>query len=153
MQPKKRREPFATGVTVSFSPSFVKNIHCVGTDGDLFSLLNPNYGQSQILHSDVDAKLDLTINTNPKFVAAVAYPNYDDARDPLVTEQLLNLTSYERHNIKDNHDEEDFERERDLHSTVLNDPSHENRMSFDDLGQIYTNISRKRILSKVQKKD
>lgn len=35
-----------------------------------------------------------------------------------------------------------------MESSVL-DAANEARMSFDDLGQIYTNISRKRILSKV----
>ena len=37
-----------------------------------------------------------------------------------------------------------------MESSVLDAAANEARMSFDDLGQIYTNISRKRILSKVR---
>jgi len=32
---------------------------------------------------------------------------------------------------------------------VLEDPNHENKMSSDDLEQVYKNISRRKILSKV----
>ena len=36
-----------------------------------------------------------------------------------------------------------------MSSAILDDPSHENRMSFDDLEQVYKNISRRNILNKV----
>ena len=36
-------------------------------------------------------------------------------------------------------------------SGLLDDPTHENRMSFDDLEQVYKNISRRNILNKVNK--
>ena len=37
-----------------------------------------------------------------------------------------------------------------MNSAILDDPSHENRMSFDDLEQVYKNISRRNILNKVR---
>ncbi len=37
-----------------------------------------------------------------------------------------------------------------LSSAILDDPGHENRMSFDDLEQVYKNISRRKILNKVK---
>ncbi len=36
-----------------------------------------------------------------------------------------------------------------MSSGILDDPGHENRMSFDDLEQVYKNISRRNILNKV----
>ena len=35
-----------------------------------------------------------------------------------------------------------------MSSAILDDPSHENRMSFDDLEQVYKNISRKGNINK-----
>jgi hypothetical protein len=62
-------------------------------------------------------------------------------QDSLVTKSLLDMTSYQENNMN-TEDQVPFYQE---------DPedSSENRMSFDDLGKIYKNISRSQILSNV----
>jgi hypothetical protein len=80
-----------------------------------------------------------------------------------VSSKLLDMTSYQgrttlpkgKMDFSDEVDEEDdFEADRDIAEDAVGLRSaaaatRENRMSFDDLGKVYTNISRKRILSKV----
>ena len=67
----------------------------------------------------------------------------DNARqESLVTKSLLDMTSYGSHPGDKN------ERiAKDVSIVIEND--NQNPMSFDDLGKVYTNISRSRILSKV----
>ncbi|TRY67059.1 hypothetical protein TCAL_02730 [Tigriopus californicus] len=150
MQIKKR--PVFEGFTITVSPMFVQNIQCVNTKGELFSLLDPpNTMKTTVRFRTV---LELEILMDPKYVVDVSYPTLAEAKlssqinaDSLVTPSLLNMTSYDANKGVS---EEFFEEERHFESSVLNDPTHENKMSFDELGQVYTNISRKRILSKVQ---
>lgn len=150
MQIKKR--PVFEGFTITVSPMFVQNIQCVNAKGELFSLLDP---PNTMKNSDkFRTVLELEILMDPKYVVDVSYPTLTEAKlssqinsDSLVTPSLLNMTSYDANK---GITEDFFEEERHLESSVLNDPAHENKMSFDELGQVYTNISRKRILSKVQ---
>lgn len=149
MQIKKR--PVFEGFTITVSPMFVQNIQCVNAKGELFSLLDP---PNTMKNSDkFRTVLELEILMDPKYVVDVSYPTLTEAKlssqinsDSLVTPSLLNMTSYDANK---GITEDFFEEERHLESSVLNDPAHENKMSFDELGQVYTNISRKRILSKV----
>ena len=77
-----------------------------------------------------------------------------ESKDSLVTQSLLNLTSYD---TQDEQDRDVGDAKTTLHrgdillsSAILDDPGHENRMSFDDLEQVYKNISRRKILNKVK---
>ena len=82
-----------------------------------------------------------------RYVSKIEYPTAEETktllllakRDSLVSQTLLRLTSY---------DENDNLIEEETGQDVLRG-DHVPMMSFDDLGQVYTNLSRKKILSKV----
>ena len=115
----------------------------------------------QNLNERKDSEFNLSIKTNPGFVGQIGYANeaqnlgWKTPEDSLVTQKLLQLTSYDEASKLDSFSDASWtnstqERDRELHSTVLNDPKRENRMSFDELGKVYTSISRRDILSKVK---
>ena len=142
----------------------MSDIKCVGIGGDLVSLIKTASEQKKaLLESRNASKSDngnLKMNINSKFVSSIAYPSNNPSpnlhkmasttsianNDSLVTPSLIHMTSYQQ---QADDEDGDFEAERDMDAAF--EEEEEERMSFDDLGKIYTNISRKRILSKVQR--
>ena len=89
----------------------------------------------------------LSMAANPKYVANLNYYQSPLGReeDALLSEKILQLTSY-NHSFE----ADEFAEETTTKSKTKMELSHQNdRVNFDDLGQIYKNISRKKILSKV----
>jgi hypothetical protein len=179
---QSRRPPLMAGVRVEASTRYVVDVQCAATAADsavssdalssvgvvrkpLVSLLNPAHGQQQVLLAgEAGGTFGLILKKDERFVAKIEYPTMEEEDhylrsqpDSLVTRSLLNLTSYEvDQNINNDNDnlelvDMDSEKERELFATVFRS-SDGAQMSFDDLGQIYTNISRKRILSQVMKR-
>jgi hypothetical protein len=175
MHPKPNPRPTSNsfkGVQVYFDPEYVTDILCSGSTGHLSSIL------TQPLSSKPKFQCHF-VTKNSDFIVGIEYPdvegdnagdNQDDIRivyedkkdnllfsrmitnerlqtmdgirqDSLVTKSLLDMTSYQENNMN-TEDQVPFYQE---------DPedSSENRMSFDDLGKIYKNISRSQILSNV----
>ncbi len=103
----------------------------------------------------------LVIKANPKFVSKIGYGR--SRTDSLVTPRLLDMTSYDSNAgqwpASGTSEEEDFETDREMDLMAVRASNNGNnlaatasgrqkKMTFEDLGKVYTNISRKRILSK-----
>ena len=101
----------------------------------------------------------LAITADPKFVSKIGY-SYDAADDDdddgdLVSSRLLELTSYEDSSMAYRGSEDDSDYREMVAAAagptdLMGKQMRNKKMSFDDLGKVYTNISRKRILSKVR---
>ena len=133
MQPKSNK--LFKGLNVSVCRAFINDVQILGNSDRLVSVTNEPLPDGITLNeSKFDATFGVSIDTNAKFVSDIRYfsdANGNNSEDEsLVSPMLLNMTSYDK----------DFD-------DVFDEDGE--KMSFDDLGQMYTNISRKRILSKV----
>lgn len=165
------------GLHVSVSPVFVADVMCASGGGLLVSILDPDLGQKEVMRQDWDDKFSLAVESNPKFVARIVYSFKNDLEDlhqhevscdSLVTDRLLDLTSYGKKSANvptstspsltsflgpDSLNDHTLEPEMlaTLAAPTSDDDQDDDlvskkRMTFDEF---YTNLSRKRILSKV----
>ena len=136
------------GVSVYFDPNFVQDILCPGPQGgDLTTIIDDDELRCQFVAKNEAYVVGIEYPEPPPLIKAKhdkfglfssrianeRLQTLDHVRhdDSLVTKSLLDMTSYPAKNDRE-------------------DENNNNKISFEDLGKIYKNISRSQILSNVQ---